>query len=1137
MTSNSLARRRSGLIAYLVWLGCLSATAFAQPEAKQPDASAKGKEPELKEQTIYIPYTKLREIFETEKRGVFLPYEKFQELWKAARETQPAKPEVKPPVDVVINEVANEAMATRDVVKVSAKVKIELLTVGWHDVPLRLADAAVTSATIDGKPARILFDKNSGYRLVVERAKGGPQQIELALEYAKTFTKAPGANSVSFQSPQSPVSRWKVRVDEPGVKIDIHPLIAAGDVPADANAARSEILAFVGAADTVRIDWTPRSEGAAGLDVLAGVQTEQQVFVDETVVRTRASLVYTISRAQLSRLQIDVPAAHRVANVFDANVKRWSIEKQTDPKATTQRIDVELFEPAKQSQTVVVELEQITAEAAVQTTTVPVIAAVGVGRQQGIVVVQTAEGLRAEATKHTGLLQLDMGDLPAGLSRNRWTFSYRYATVPYDLTLAVEKVQPRITADFLTTAELQPDKLTLDLKARYVIERAGVFRLELDIPTGFDVREAHGVATTGTESVVVDTFRVEGDQKNRLIVNLTRKAIGAVGLSVQLSKPLTDPELKTPLGKAASLPLSLPRPTAGGVERTIGRLVVVAPESLRVNPGKTDGLRPVSFQEALAGMERLMPAPNANVRPVQAFAYGDAPAEVTLEAERRKPQVTARQMLVARVDAGVVKYEAVFHYDILYSGVKSLRIDLPEAVAAKVHNDTPGVRETAITPPPGDVAAGDVAWSFAGESELLGAVTIKLTWESVLDKLEVGSSVVVPLPHLKPRLVDRAWGQIALVKAEAVDLSESGEAKGVRPIDPQHDLMPDAGVAGAARAFEFYEDWTLAVAATRYKLEEVKRTSIERAVVRAVATRSKQISVQALYAVRSARQRLVVQLPPGSSFDTEPLRVNGKSVALESGGQDQYFVPLAGHDPDTPFVLELRYTLADRTSTFDMPAFPDEPAVQKVYLCAYLPEELAVCRAQGPWTEEIRWYWGSSSAVYSGGEGFVPAPVRSADDLLKWVTQNSKLPVSPSDTFQTDGRMFLYSALRPDPAPTGSLTLVTIHRTLLNWIVLACIVGGGLLLLRWGAATRAKAIGAAIVALVLLGIFQPTLRFEIVNSVMLGSVFVVGVVWCGALFVKRRPKEPSAGSLPEPPTESAAATPAEGTSVGGESNG
>ena len=51
-----------------------------------------------REQTIYIPYSKLRQIFEKEGRGVFVPYDEFQRLWKAAREAAVKNPDPKPPV-------------------------------------------------------------------------------------------------------------------------------------------------------------------------------------------------------------------------------------------------------------------------------------------------------------------------------------------------------------------------------------------------------------------------------------------------------------------------------------------------------------------------------------------------------------------------------------------------------------------------------------------------------------------------------------------------------------------------------------------------------------------------------------------------------------------------------------------------------------------------------------------------------------------------------------------------------------------------------------------------------------------------------------------------------------------------------
>ena len=125
--------------------------------ADKADAAAdkekdKHEEKVLREQSIYIPYEKLRKVFEKEGRGVFLPYQEFQELWQAARDKTAPRAESLPPVAALITEAENEATVAKDVVRVKATLKIEVLAEGWQEIPLGLADAAITSAKIGGQP-------------------------------------------------------------------------------------------------------------------------------------------------------------------------------------------------------------------------------------------------------------------------------------------------------------------------------------------------------------------------------------------------------------------------------------------------------------------------------------------------------------------------------------------------------------------------------------------------------------------------------------------------------------------------------------------------------------------------------------------------------------------------------------------------------------------------------------------------------------------------------------------------------------------------------------------------------------------------------------------------------------------------
>jgi len=169
-----------------------------------------------------------------------------------------------------------------------------------------------------------------------------------------------------------------------------------------------------------------------------------------------------------------------------------------------------------------------------------------------------------------------------------------------------------------------------------------------------------------------------------------------------------------------------------------------------------------------------------------------------LAAERKKPYVTVRQLLVGRIEEGVIKYQATFQYSILYSGVKSLRIDVPAEVAGGLQNTTAGMQDKRLDPQPADVAKNMVAWKFQRRQRASGRAQVELAWEKRIDKLDVGKGIDVVVPRLVPRGVDRAWGQIVLAKAETFDVHPTSEPPGLQPIDPQHDLKTP--VAGGARA-------------------------------------------------------------------------------------------------------------------------------------------------------------------------------------------------------------------------------------------------------------------------------------------------------------------------------------------------
>ncbi len=1059
----------------------------------------------LNEQTIYVPYEKLREVFERDGRGVFLPYDKFQQLWSEARKNQPRKTEITPPLGALITDIESTATLGKEIVNVDAKLKIELLREGWHRVPLRLSNAAIRTAKIEGQEARIVSTDAGDYELLVSHDSDQPKTVELELSYAKALTKTGGQSVVAFQSPQAPVNRWTIRTGQKDIDVQIEPMIAssrksAGELPDEKESQGDEILAFVGSAPEVKILWTPKAEGASGLAALVSADTQARFQIEQGVARTSATVMLDISRAEISSVAIEVPHDQKVVSIFDRNVKKWEVKKGE----SAQTVLIELFEPTLGRQSLSVELEKFIEEIDDTIISVPQIKATDVSRNSGVVLVSLSSGLRAEPETKTGLLQMDLAELPENLGKQKWEFAYRYASLPFGLALKVKKILPLINVDQLVEVSLRPEKLNVELSAYYDIQLAGVFQLNLDIPKEFVIREIRPLTQNGLENFPVDTFYRDPTNENRVIVTLGKKAMGKFGLVVVLDRELNDANLLSPTDLASKIGIAIPKATIEGIEFSKGNLVVYAPESLQVNAADTKGLRNESFQNALALHPSIV---NLNgIRPILAFSFSHTDASIELEAKRRRPQVTVEQVVVTSIQSGVVKYDARLFYEVLYSGVNSLRLDVPTPLLGELRNRSNNILQQPLDPQPDDVPEGYTAWELTGDNEFFGKHEVRYTWEEKIEDLPLGESTEVAVDRLIPASVDRASGQIVLTKSETIDIRPKSDSTGLRPIDPQTDLAQGVSVENAATAFEFVDDWALTLTATRFELQELKRTSISRAVIRAVALRQDELSVQCLYQIRSVGQRISIQMPAGfdsaTSFDDQPIRVNGRRVTPERGGKDLIYVPLTGQNSDDPFMLEVRYTIPGTPNQIDLPVFTDEPAVQKVFLCVYLPFERALLHKSGPWTDEAvdehtRSIAGLLNAKNSNSlfsRMFRPRN-ENVDALLSWVQSDVPVDSSGSQKFEVDGRPYVFSALRPEAAPAGSLKLRTINMTLLNVLVFGLIGLLGLILIRARLTTQLAGALIVVAGLVIVGVFFPLVTEHLFGESLLLTAVVVGLAW------------------------------------------
>ncbi|MEZ6119201.1 MAG: hypothetical protein R3C28_21885 [Pirellulaceae bacterium] len=481
------------------------------------------------------------------------------------------------------------------------------------------------------------------------------------------------------------------------------------------------------------------------------MQSQTQVSILPGTVRTVSQLNYQISRSELSQLTLMVPSDHRVVDVVDPNIRAWNVAA-TD---NGQQIVIDLFQPANGGQSVRLELEQFRNSAIEDAEFVPPqVVAENVGRQRGVVVVRLADELKAETVRRKGLSQLDASELDAALQKTNWTFAFGFANPDYDLAIRVETVEPSISVRQWTEVSVEPRQLTARLLAVYEIRRTGVFDLSVNVPAAFEIVQIVGSdAGQGKTPVQVDSFARDTADPTLVKINLSAKAIGDVGLMVHIRRTLDDANLLSPTGEVTSLDMPQLKVADAELERSEGWLTLFASEGLRIRSNSTVGLQNAATEQNAASQQ--LPKPNA-VRPIQSFRYGTGTYSGVMEVERRQPQVTANQILVARFEPGVVHYEATVTYQIRYSSVSQLRLDVPSSLAESIRVEPGDLNETQASPAPEDLSAGYVAWHLGGDSELVGTKRIQLTWDEPLTNLEVGKSLTVSVPRLIPQNVDQS---------------------------------------------------------------------------------------------------------------------------------------------------------------------------------------------------------------------------------------------------------------------------------------------------------------------------------------------------------------------------------------------
>ena len=1038
-----------------------TADAKRRPAGKQPGMDPSDAESRVRqEHVIYLPFEKLRDVFEDEDSSIVLPYSQFLEMW--TRLIEPDEPLKQPPVNGVITRADYVGSVKGELAHLTATLHIDVLGEDWARLPVEFGNAAIGSAHSEDDAVLLRGVSEGQYELL---ARGrGKHQIELSLVVGVESTAE--GRSFTVQCPAVGVSNLELEIPENDLAVQVTPH-RTSDVRVGGMDI-TQVRAVLGSTNRFTLHWHPKSGSTDQAAGLANVSDSIAVDVGDGVVHTHAVLDYQILRGSLGELIVEVPLDQRLLDVQVPGLRDWQSEKVDE----RQRLTVRLHAPATQS----IRLELHT-EVPIAQDAFPVgqIRAVGVARESGILAVRGAEDVGLEFVERESITRVDAADAPPSLRKPRSSF-YKFFTPDHKLSVVASPLKPRIVVDSHVSILLAKTRVTARGEFRYQISRSGIFSLAYRLPADCQVDEVR------TDSM--ERFEVTpAESAQTLTVYFTKKLLGELTVSVTASQ--------TRDNAAGDLALPLPEPL--NATREQGLVAVMAPESLEVttDSAKLAAARAATPAELTAKGFRPQ-APKGSTL-AAAFSFVTRPVRIVQTITQRPRRTAVVVSTVANVREDVVQVATRFHYQIQFAGTDTFRMAVPAQVSERLRVQGDGVKERRKAAQPG--ADGTVEWTIVLHSEVLGDFTFTATYDQRISIPEQGTQL--DLQPIRVLDVDREAGEIAIQKDRA--LSIGATPTGLEEIDPRELALP-IGATQPYLTYRYYRHPArLTLSVTKHELQDVVKTVVRRAYVEAVVTEEGPVTMRVRYELKSSeRQRLAVTLRSPRILG---MTVAGQTVAPEKGpaapggnAEDKtYLINVARTaDSDEPFQIAMVFEtpLAEQKLgltdllRLPLPQFEEDVKFQQLYVRVWVPEDYRLVGDPDGFTSHISvglWDSRKMTHVADNPDGWFPKDTLSFD-------------------FQVGGTTYLFSSL------TGltELPIACWHIPTMTLIASLTVLLVGVVLVPFSLDIKVLTILAGVLMASFANLFAPSVVNSWLLSARLGFAGVVAiwlVVWL--LFLRR----------------------------------
>ena len=1019
---------------------------------------------------IYVPYEDLKNVFEKESQGVFLPYSDFQKLWQAAS-GKPATA-TSTPFEYLISAARFNGKVREEIAEFKLELTIDILSNNWVQVPLGLGGVAVSDA-------KLLDAKNTEFSPLLRVVDGqyiftvkGTGRYVLTLDFVKQLETQPGLAVLGYRIPSAAITTLDLMIPEANLKVDVEPMLAATTSGAAAeNKETTRLQAFLGSAKEVRLSWKPRIQAAEDLETVIVCEQFQHINVDEALISNAVTLNYNIHRGGVKSLSIRLPAEFRITDVNGANIAKWDIETVPVPQSTgeqnQQLLKVNLFSAAKEQYTLTVKMERFLQQDSVQMQLTPIIAEQAF-RQSGLIGITYSPRRSVHLENIKNLARVDTGQLPRTLQGRTGVTAYRFIASDYGSTIVIETTSPRISVTQNWLLGVNSDRLELQGRLHYKIERTGVFELNMKLPEPWTIESLE-------PTTIVDDYQLKGQgQDRRLHILLRAEKIGDFELKLIARSSRAQPD--------EAVNFTLPVPDSNNLQSYEGQLVLALAGQLRAEVEQLQQIQALPLRQA---QQWTSIADTSTV-----MAYEFRAIDTVLAAGGRfkiavKPsQISATVHRLVNIQSGSVEHEAVVQYQIRYAPVDTFYLRMPAKFAdAGIEITGNNIKEKPrIDALPAEqqsdsneVATSGITWAYYKvvlQSKVSNSYQLRVQAHRAFLAGEAGQSATVDVPPILAagKLSDQN-GHIAIAKADTLAIAEPN-LENLTPADASSavDLPYAAHRRVASLVFKYDRpSYVLTLPVVMQKEAAVFTTIVNGAIIEQVLARDGMLNTHATFLLATSQgNRLAVTLPVGAELTA--VLLNGEETPVEVGTNSNERIirlpPSAGQV--AKFVLEVSYGLKGASaSALAAPTLPVDIPVQQTLWRLWIPDGVIFLGHSRAFSRLIdNQIYNTLSILQSGQSRSVGFKLAGQGQALNFVRQgrSAKLFVMAA------GREYFY---------------------IIVWII---IVAAGAFMLKLDGFRRVLIILAASLLAGIVHLFQPMLVRQVCQSGVFAAILVL-LLW------------------------------------------